>query len=130
LLNSAYEVLLCLRDDKDTIPFPNHWDLPGGALDPAETPLECILREMREEIELDLTEPQLFRTYDEEDRTEHMFWQWANLDIATTPLHEGQRLRWFSEKEIRAMRPGELAFGFRELLLDFYDERPFTRAPS
>ena len=24
------KVLTILRDDKPTIPYPNHWDLPGG----------------------------------------------------------------------------------------------------
>jgi 8-oxo-dGTP diphosphatase len=118
-------VLLCLRDDKPTIPFPNQWDLLGGGLEPGETPLECIVREMREEIEFDLKAPSFFKSYDLEDRIEHMFWQHSKLDIAATPLHEGQRLRWFSEKEIRAMPRDELAFGFRDLLVDFYEQGPF-----
>ena len=125
-LNAAHHVLLCLRDDKDTIPFPNQWDLLGGGLEPGETPLECIVREMREEIEFELRDPIFFKSYDLADRVEHLFWQHSKLEIATTPLHEGQRLRWFSEQEIRAMRPDELAFAFRDLLVDFYNDCPFA----
>ncbi|WP_375281740.1 NUDIX hydrolase [Pseudooctadecabacter sp.] len=41
-----------LRDDIATIPYPDHWDLPGGGLDPGETPREAVLREVSEEIGL------------------------------------------------------------------------------
>lgn len=39
-----------LRDDIATIPFPNHWDLPGGGREGDETPVETVLRETQEEI--------------------------------------------------------------------------------
>jgi len=41
-----------LRDDYDHIPFPGHWDFPGGEREPGETPEECILRETAEEVSL------------------------------------------------------------------------------
>ena len=39
-----------LRDDIASIPFPDHWDLPGGGREGQETPEETVLRETREEI--------------------------------------------------------------------------------
>jgi 8-oxo-dGTP diphosphatase len=120
-LSSAHEALLCLRDDKDTIPYPNKWDLLGGGMEAGETARQCIIREIKEEIEFDLRDPTFFKVYDLEDHIEHLFWQRSSLDIAKTPLHEGQRLQWFSEHEIRARPADEFAFGFRALLLDFYD---------
>ncbi|QRZ14208.1 NUDIX hydrolase [Paracoccus methylovorus] len=45
-------LLTCLRDDYDWIPFPAHWDLPGGGAEPGETPVECALRELDEEFGL------------------------------------------------------------------------------
>lgn len=41
-----------LRDDRADIPFPAHWDLPGGGREREETPLACALRETREELGL------------------------------------------------------------------------------
>ena len=32
--------------------FSGRWDLPGGRLDPGETPTECLLREIDEETRL------------------------------------------------------------------------------
>ena len=123
--NSAEQVLLFLRDDRNDIPFPNCWDLPGGHVETGETPLECIQREMREELEFELKDPQLFRTYDMEDRVEYTFWKRADFDIHTLPLHEGQGLKWFSQAEIQAAKEAQIAFGFRGVLLEFYGERPW-----
>lgn len=47
-------VLVYLRDDSASIPFPGHWDLPGGGRENDETPDECALRELFEEFGLRL----------------------------------------------------------------------------
>lgn len=44
-----------LRDDFAHIPFPAHWDLPGGGRESDESPVECALRETEEEFGLSLT---------------------------------------------------------------------------
>jgi 8-oxo-dGTP diphosphatase len=43
-----------LRDDLPHIPYPNLWDLPGGARDPGETPFQTVAREVHEELGLHL----------------------------------------------------------------------------
>lgn len=48
------DLLVILRDDRPDIPFPGHWDLPGGGREGQETPETCILRETREEVGLQL----------------------------------------------------------------------------
>lgn len=45
-------LLVIRRDDRADIPWPDHWDLPGGGRDGDETPLDCALRETREEVGL------------------------------------------------------------------------------
>lgn len=40
------------RDMKPNIPFPGMWDLPGGGREGDETPVECAIRETREEFGL------------------------------------------------------------------------------
>ncbi|MBN1899947.1 NUDIX domain-containing protein [Candidatus Sumerlaeota bacterium] len=126
-INSENKALLLLRDDKKGIPFPNCWDIPGGRVEDGESPEETIKREMLEELEMELGNPALFRVYDLHDRMEHTFWQRADFDISKIPLHEGQCLRWFTKEEINRMADDEIAFGFKSILLDFFQHIPFEK---
>ena len=55
LLTHGDRLLTCLRDDRPDIPFPAHWDLPGGGREGQETPVQCALRELDEEFGLHLS---------------------------------------------------------------------------
>lgn len=47
--------MLCLlRDDIPGLPWPGHWDLPGGGREGDESPQDCALRELDEEFGLRL----------------------------------------------------------------------------
>ena len=48
------KLLVILRDDDPSIPFPNVWDFPGGGREKGETPFETVAREVKEEVGLDL----------------------------------------------------------------------------
>ena len=52
-----------LRDDKPGIPYPNMWDIPGGHAEYGETPEQCIVREMKEEMDLNLEEIRVVLSY-------------------------------------------------------------------
>jgi 8-oxo-dGTP diphosphatase len=91
-INSRREVLLLLRDDKPEIPYPNMWDLPGGHVEQDETPEACIVREMLEEIETDVSDCRLHAVYDFPDRIEHIFLMSFDVKADSITLHEGQRL--------------------------------------
>ena len=52
ILTCGPDLLVCLRDDFDHIPYPAHWDLPGGGREAAETAPDCALRELEEEFGL------------------------------------------------------------------------------
>ncbi|MBT8458810.1 MAG: NUDIX domain-containing protein [Boseongicola sp.] len=44
------QIVTILRDEIPTIPWPGYWDLPGGGRENDETPTECALRELKEEL--------------------------------------------------------------------------------
>ena len=93
LLDREGKVLIYLRDDKPTIPYPNHWDLIGGTLEEGETALEGLLRETIEEIDVHLGQVNPFVEY-YTDENEHFTIFWAQIDAIAGELHltEGQCL--------------------------------------
>ena len=128
-VDGQQRVLLYLRDNKPGISYPGCWDLLGGQIEPGELPQNTIRREVFEEIEFILNEPQLFNVYEMGDRIEHTYWAKQEFDLSTTPLHEGQRLRWFSESEINNLQDDQVGFGFKRILEDFYRKRPWRQCP-
>ena len=116
-VNDKLEILLFLRDDKQGLPYRNMWDVPGGHVEENETPKECIVREMKEEMNLDLKDFQLFCQKEFDDRIEYTYWKKANLIISEINLMEGQRLKWFTQQEAANT---ELAYGFNEIVEEFF----------
>ena len=121
-INSQKQILLLLRDNIPGIPYPNMWDIPGGHVENNETPEQCIAREMKEEMDLDIKGFHLFSIIEFDDRTEYTFWEKTDLDITKIQLTEGQRLKWFTENDAKAT---ELAYGFNQIVDDFFKKAPF-----
>jgi 8-oxo-dGTP diphosphatase len=63
LFDRRNRLLVYLRDNKTDIPFPNHWDLFGGHVEAGETPEEALVREVKEEVGVELANWEFFRTY-------------------------------------------------------------------
>jgi 8-oxo-dGTP diphosphatase len=116
--NDQRQILLLLRDDIPGIPYPNMWDIPGGHVEQDETPEQCIVREMKEEMGLDLIDFNKFTVIDFADRMEYVFWKKENLNINSIILTEGQCLKWFSEVEIKKTH---LACSFDQVARDFFN---------
>lgn len=121
-LNDQQQILLFLRDDIPSIPYPNMWDIPGGHVEQNETPKQCIAREMKEEMNLNIENFQLFTVVEFEDRIEYVFWKRSNLDINKILLTEGQCLKWFTEDEAKNTK---LAYGFNQIVEEFFRKAPF-----
>ncbi|SFM59909.1 NUDIX hydrolase [Shimia aestuarii] len=118
-------LITILRDDKPDIPWPAHWDLPGGGREGDETGAQCVLRETREELGLILPEAALSwgRLYWRKGRA---FWFFAaQMPAETLPQirfgSEGQRWEAISPREYLTR---ELAIPqFQSRLADYLAER-------
>jgi len=123
LVDAAGRILLQLRDDIPTIPFPGMWALPGGMLEAPETPLACIVREVEEELGARIPAADVVhlmsrtRSYG----VEHTFT--ARLDVAAEDIRltEGQRVAWFPVDEAVRM---ELAYEDRDVLREVAGRLP------
>ena len=105
LENDKGEFLLYLRDNKPGIPFPDHWDLIGGHVEDGETPEEALVREFKEELNLDLKEYTFYKKYecltgDAYENIKYIFSGKINLPIEKITLLEGVRPQYFSREEI------------------------------
>lgn len=126
LVNPAGEVLLQLRDDDPALLYPGHWTIPGGHVEPGETPAEAIRRELREEMALDVPLT-YWRTVDA-PRADYMVQQTfftgsLEADAADLPLYEGQTVRFVGPDDLADL---PLAFGFGEILRQFFAARSRT----
>jgi len=124
-VNDNGQVLLCLRDNKPDIPCPNCWDIIGGHIEEGETPEECIGREVKEEIGKTVEKLNFYKKYNMKDKIQYIYWEKANIDIEQTTLTEGQKLKWFTEEEIRKLPEEKIAFGFKQIIVTFFKEAPF-----
>jgi 8-oxo-dGTP diphosphatase len=105
LENDKREFLLALRDNKPGIPFPDHWDLIGGHVEEGETPEEALVREVKEELDIDLTEYSFFKIYecltgDAYENIKYIYTGKINIPIEEVTLLEGERPQYFSREEI------------------------------
>ena len=64
LLDRHNRLLIYLRDNKPEIPFPNHWDFFGGHVEVGETPEQALVREVMEELGVNLPGWDFFRRYE------------------------------------------------------------------
>jgi 8-oxo-dGTP diphosphatase len=121
IYNDRDEILLHLRDNKPTILYPNTWALPGGYIEEGETPEQCILREMTEELGIEFKEVSLFLAAQRSYGFEYTFCIRASFRVEEVRLTEGQAIKWFACDEIEQMK---LGYEDNAILLDFFQQRP------
>jgi 8-oxo-dGTP diphosphatase len=103
--NDKGEFLLYLRDNKPGIPFPDHWDLIGGHIEEGETPEEALVREVKEELNIDLLDYKFYKKYicltgDAYPNIKYIYSGRINLPVEEITLLEGDHPQFFTRKEI------------------------------
>jgi 8-oxo-dGTP diphosphatase len=98
-------VLLCRRSASRHW-YPGVWDLPGGHVEANESPAAALVRELREELAVEIVEPDgncLFRIRaDDFDVKIWLMTEWAGTPANLSP-DEHDDIAWFSEGEVRAL---------------------------
>jgi 8-oxo-dGTP diphosphatase len=119
LTNAEAKVLLQLRC-KDERLYPNCWTLPGGKVEAGESPEQAIVREVKEELGLDLRDHSLFKTIVENTPDEimerHIYWGRISERVENLKLGEGAALKYFSSKRILRLK---VAFDLKPVIMDF-----------
>jgi len=126
LENDKGELLLYLRDDKPDIPFPDHWDLIGGHVEEGETPEEALVREVKEELDIDLKEYTFYKRYvcltgDAYENTKYIYTGRINLPIEEVTLLEGVRPQYFSRAEIPYVKFANI---LKSIVIEYIADHP------
>jgi 8-oxo-dGTP pyrophosphatase MutT (NUDIX family) len=103
VLVEAGRVLLCHRR-ADLTWYPGVWDLPGGHVEPGESPTEALRRECREELDVDVVDERQAAQVREGDLHLSVFVvsRWDGRPRNAAP-EEHDELRWFVAGELDAL---------------------------
>ena len=63
IVNKKGQILIGRQPTLSHKPYPGKWDLPGGKLEEDETLIECIEREVKEEIGFDVEKVTMFDVF-------------------------------------------------------------------
>jgi 8-oxo-dGTP diphosphatase len=121
LFDRHSRLLVYLRDNKPDIPFPNHWDFFGGHVEEGETPEEALVREVKEEIGVELEQLSFFRRYvciegDAYPNIKYLYWAKIDKIAEELTLYEGQRLSGIASEQRRDLKFANI---LDQLLEDF-----------
>ncbi len=82
------------------------WEFPGGKLEAGETPAQAILRELEEELEVQVEAGELLQTVEWDYPTFHLRMHCiiCRLIAGTIRLHEHTDVCWLSADELHSVR--------------------------
>jgi|GEM_PF-718415 len=113
--NTNKEYLLQQRDEHAPS-FKHHWTLFGGQVEEGEEPKEALLRELKEEINLDPVIIEsitlIQKNINDNGITQYIFELMTNVQIGDLSLSEGETMAYVGED---ALFDREFAFNIKEV---------------
>ena len=116
--NAKKEILLQLRDEKPTIKYPGCWGTFGGGVEEGENPKEAIKREVKEELNYNLKNPEFFGNFPFQGHNQFMFRKVdKNIKMGNFEVKEGQKGEFFSFENALKLK---LASNDREIIIKYF----------
>ena len=92
-------VLATTREHGD---YKGMWEFPGGKIEVGETPQQALVREIKEELDVEIAVGELLHTieYDYPDFHLSMDCFWCEISAGTPVAKEAQEMRWLNTHEL------------------------------
>ena len=85
--------------------FKDGWEIPGGKLEPGETPEQCIVREIKEELNTDVKAKKILGVVDYDYPNFHLTMHCILCTIVSGELKllEHESARWLTKETLRSV---------------------------
>ncbi|MDD6332846.1 MAG: (deoxy)nucleoside triphosphate pyrophosphohydrolase [Clostridia bacterium] len=82
--------------------FKGGWEFPGGKIEEGESPQEALVREIKEELETEITVGELIDTIEYDYPTFHLSMDcfWAEIVTGDLVLKEHEAAKWLTKAEL------------------------------
>ena len=82
--------------------FKGGWEFPGGKIEEGETPQEALVREIKEELEIEIVVGELIDTIEYDYPTFHLSMDcfWAKIVSGDLVLKEHEAAKWLTKYEL------------------------------
>jgi len=100
IIKDENRLLISKRHSKDTL--GGKWEFPGGKIEPGETPKECLVREIKEELGVEVKIGPFYdeNVYSSQDHDIHLLFYWAEVITGKVIPVVHDDLKWTTIEEL------------------------------